>query len=78
MKFENLLLTDTSGKKSSTLTVFILGAVVVNLKLVLSGLTIYGIEVPPFSGTDYAVALGALGGVYVLRRHYPGEEPKQQ
>ena len=68
MKFEKLLLTDTAGKKSSTLTVFILGAIVVNLKLILSGVIVNGITLAPFTGTEYGVALSALGAIYVLRR----------
>jgi hypothetical protein len=68
MNFTNLLLTDTAGKKSSTLTVFIIGAMVVNIKLLLSGVTIAGITFSEFTGAEYGMALGALGGIYVMRR----------
>ena len=66
--FNKLLLTDTSGKKSATLTAFVTGFIVVNLKLIFSGMTIGGIVLAPFSGSEFAVAVGALGAIYVLRR----------
>ena len=66
--FEKFLLKDTSGKKSTTLTVFILGAVIVHLKLLFSGITIGGLTLSDFSGVDFAAAMGALGGIYVMRR----------
>jgi len=66
--FNKLLLTDTSGKKSTTLTAFMIGFVVVNLKLLFSGMTINGLILSPFSGGEYASALIALGGIYVIRR----------
>lgn len=68
MNIDKFLLTDTAGKKSSTMTVFITGAIVVNLKLILSGMTVMGVTLAPFTGGEYAAAMGALGAVYVLRR----------
>lgn len=64
-----ILFKDSSGKKSVTMTAFVWGTFVVNAKLLLSGLTIYGSTMSAFAGSDYAVAMGALGAVYVLRRH---------
>lgn len=66
--FHKFLLTDTSGKKSSTLTAFVLGFIVVNLKLILSGITLGDYSMSEFDGGDYSMALGALGAIYVLRR----------
>lgn len=66
--FEKFLLKDTSGKKSITMTAFVIGFVVVNAKLIASGLTISGLTLAPFSGSEYAVAVAALGAIYVLRR----------
>lgn len=63
------LLKDSSGKKSATMTAFVVGFVVVNAKLVLSGMTIGGLELAPFTGTEYAAAVSALGAIYVLRRN---------
>jgi hypothetical protein len=68
MKLENFLLKDTSGKKSTTLTAFIIGFITVNIKLLISGLTIGGYTMSNFSGIDYSAALAALGAIYVLRR----------
>lgn len=67
MNFPHLL-TDTSGKKSVTMTAFCVGFLVVNFKLLASGMTLGGMGFSPFSGTDYGVALSALGAIYVLRR----------
>lgn len=72
MKFENLLLTDTQGKKSSTLTVFVLGSITVHAKLIFSGMSLGGLTLAPFSGGEYAAAMAALGAIYVLRRNVNG------
>lgn len=66
---EKLLLKDSTGKKSVTMTAFVWGCVVVNAKLLMSGLTIHGTQMSQFGGSEYAIALGALGAIYVLRRH---------
>jgi hypothetical protein len=75
MDFRKLMLVDSSGKPSSTLTAFALGFVVVNLKLLLSGMTVGGFSMSVFSGTEYAAAVGALGAIYVLRRN-TGNKPE--
>ena len=72
---DKILLRDTQGNKSVTVTAFVLGFVVVNLKLLASGLTLAGYEMSAFTGVDYAAAIGALGTVYVLRR---STVPKQE
>lgn len=74
MDFRKLMLVDSSGKPSSTLTAFALGFVVVNLKLLLSGMTVGGFSMSVFSGTEYAAAVGALGAIYVLRRNTGKQE----
>ncbi len=63
------LFKDTNGKKSLTATTFIWGSLVVNLKLILSGMTIMGVTLAAFGGGDYAAAMAALGAIYVLRRN---------
>lgn len=68
------LLKDSSGNKSLTATVFVLGFLVVNLKLVFSGMTLMGVTLANFGGGDYAAAVGALGAIYVMRRS-TGEPP---
>jgi hypothetical protein len=74
MKLESFLLTDTSGKKSTTLTAFVLGFITVNVKLLISGLTIGGYTMSNFSGVDYSAALASLGAIYVLRRSTDKQE----
>lgn len=69
MDFQSFLLKDTKGNKSSTLTVFILGALVVNFKLLFSGMTFGGLTLAPFTGAEYGIAMAALGSIYVLRRN---------
>ena len=75
--FSKLLLTDTSGKKSTTLTAFVLGFVAVNLKLLMSGLTVGSYTMSNFGGGDYAAAVAALGAIYVLRRSTDPEKKEK-
>ena len=63
------LLKDSSGKKSVTMTAFVLGFLVVNAKLLTAGLAVGKLTMGAFSGTEYAAAVAALGAVYVLRRN---------
>lgn len=58
-----------TGEPSVTLTAFCIGFGVATLKLLLSGMIIKGITLSQFSGSDYGLAISALGGLYVLRRH---------
>ena len=74
---DKLLLKDTNGNKSVTMTAFVLGFIVVNVKLLASGLTLVGYEMSSFSGGDYAAAVAALGAVYVLRRSSPATKEKE-
>lgn len=78
INFNSFLLTDTSGKKSTTLTSFVLGFTVINLKLLFGGIAIGDITIAPFTGGEYAAALGALGGIYIFRRSTaPKDEEKK-
>ena len=63
------LFTNKEGKYSLTAVAFAAGFMVCTLKLLLAGLTVGKISVGAFSGSDYGVAIAALGGVYVLRRN---------
>lgn len=65
---KRLMLSDSKGEKSITVTAFIIGFIIVNLKLLISGLSVAGIQMENFSGSDYAVAVGSLGAIYVMRR----------
>lgn len=69
MDITKILIKDSTGKPSVTMTAFVLGFLVVNTKLLLSGSTVFGFTVGDFSGVDYAAAFGGLGAIYVLRRN---------
>ena len=66
---DKFLLSNTGGDKSLTATAFIIGFVVVNIKLLMAGVKIASITMSAFSGAEYACAVGALGAIYVLRRN---------
>lgn len=70
------LLKDSSGNPSVTMTAFVLGFIVVNAKLIFSGMTLGGLKIAAFSGSEYALAMGALGAIYVLRRSSTKKEDK--
>ncbi|HLD91724.1 MAG TPA: hypothetical protein VI911_12055 [Patescibacteria group bacterium] len=63
------LIKDSKGDPSVTMTAFVLGFIVVCIKLLLSGLTIKGFSFAVFTGVDFSASVCALGGVYVLRRN---------
>lgn len=59
-----------TGKPSYTLTVFLLGSLLINLKLLLSGMQFTEtFKFETFSGLDYAAAMGSIGMVYTLRKN---------
>ncbi len=60
--------------KSVTLTFFTVGFIIALGKLLLAGLKIGGLEMGPFSGTDFAAVTGALGGIYALRKMAPKDK----
>lgn len=63
-------ITDPKTKeKSVTLTAFITGFMVATLKLLISGAEIGSVKLGVFSGGEFAAAVGALGAIYVMRRH---------
>ena len=65
-----MLIKDSSGKKSVTMTAFVMGFIVCNVKLLVGGMTIGGLTINAFTGGEYAAAIGALGSIYVLRRNF--------
>jgi hypothetical protein len=58
-----------TGKPSYTLTAFMVGVFIVNLKLLLSGMEFRGVKMSEFSGVDYGASIAALGGIYSLNKH---------
>lgn len=67
---QRFLLKNSDGKKSVTMTSFVIGFVVVNAKLIFSGMSFGGFTVSQFTGSEYGVAVAALGSVYTLRRNF--------
>lgn len=63
-----MLMKNSKGETSATYTAFVVGFLIVNIKLLLSGITVFGVSFGIFSGIDYGAAVAALGGVYVMRR----------
>lgn len=59
-----------TGKPSYTVTAFVIGFLVVNIKLLFSGMQITEtFKMSDFSGVDYAACVAALGSIYVLRKN---------
>jgi hypothetical protein len=66
----DMFLKDNNGKPSVTLTAFVVGFAVLCFKLLFSGIQITEhIKLDQFSGTEFGVAIAALGGVYTLRKN---------
>jgi hypothetical protein len=64
-----IVLKDSNGNPSVTVTAFVVGFVVASTKLLFSGMTIGELTLSQFSGVDFAAAVGALGAIYSLRRN---------
>jgi len=73
---KQLYLTDNNGKPSVTTTAFLLGFIVICIKLLLSGIEYKGIKMSDFTGSDFGIALASLGAVYVMRNKDKGIEAK--
>lgn len=65
------IVNDVKTKKPSyTVTAFIFGFLIINFKLLFSGIQLTDkIKMSDFSGVDYAASVAALGGLYVLRKN---------
>lgn len=66
----NLMLKDNDTQQPSTnRSIFFYGCLVCILKLALSKVNLGFMQVPEFAGSDFAVAVAALGGIYSLDKH---------
>ena len=65
----NLMMTNKEGNPCTSRTIFWYGALICLVRLAFSGFDLGFIQIPVFSGTDFAVALGALGGIRTLDKH---------
>lgn len=58
-----------TGKPSYTLTMTIVGFLVINIKLLFSGIEIMDkFKMSDFSGVDYAAALAAIGSIHIFNK----------
>lgn len=68
-----------TGKPSYTVTAFVIGFWIINIKLLLSGMQLTDkIKMSDFSGMDYATAAAAIGSIYVLRKNKTIEKDKTE
>lgn len=58
-----------TGEKSVTLTAFVTGFGVATLKLLFSGVSIGSVILSQFTGSDYAMVVGAVGAIYWARKN---------
>ena len=65
----NILLPGQDGQPSTVRTIFLYGCLVCIAKLAFSGLITKWFQLPQFSGSDFGVAIAALGGIYSLDKH---------
>ena len=73
-----MLMKDSSGKKSVTMTAFVIGFIVCNIKLLFAGLTVGDFSLAAFTGSEYGIAIAALGSIYVLRRRNNNDSEKDK
>lgn len=69
---------DSKNKKSLTATILFWGSVICFLKLLFSGLTFGNFSISIFSGSDFALIMSSLGGIYTLRRSVITKEEEEE
>lgn len=75
----NLMLNDPDSKgPSTTRSVFWYGCLICLGKLALSNVSILNFHIPAFGGSDFALAIGALGGIYALDKHVVSSNNKKE
>lgn len=58
-----------TGQQSVTLSILMSTFAVCLLKLIVAGVEYKGFSMSPFSGADFAAAVGAAGAIYGFRKH---------
>lgn len=66
-----------TGLPSYNLTAFIMGAFIINAKMLVSGMDICGVKMTVITGVEYAAAMASLGGIYNLSKHLGNKEEKK-
>ncbi len=62
-----LMLKDSRGKESTTLSFVVIAFLVVVIKFLFAGLSVFGSEVPAMSGYEFALAIGAVLSIWQYR-----------
>ncbi len=63
------MLNNKDGEPSTNRTVFFYGSLVCLIKLAFSGMTFKTFQIPVFTGSDFGMAVAALGAIYSLDKH---------
>jgi hypothetical protein len=63
-----------TDKKSATLTILMTTFGICLIKLLFAGMTYKEFSAGPFSGADFAAAVGAAGAIYGVRKYTDKEE----
>lgn len=72
-----LLNNEKTKKPSYTITMIVFGFFIINLKLLLSGISITDtFKMSEFSGVDYSAALSALGGIHLFNKSITNKNNK--
>lgn len=58
-----------TNEKSATLTILMSTFAICLLKLLIAGMTYDEFTAGPFTGADFATAVGAAGAIYGFRKH---------
>lgn len=63
------IIDDTTGKLSYSRTMVLVGFLVVNAKLIFSGINILDkFKISDFSGVDYGASIAALSGLHIFNK----------
>lgn len=50
-------------------SIFQIAFIVILLKFVLGGVVVHGTKIPEFTGSDFAMAIAAIGSIHSLSKH---------
>ncbi len=68
-----------TNRKSISMTLVVIGFSVINLKLLVSGITVIDrVTMSEFSGVDYAAALTAISALWLGNKHINNSSGKKE